>query len=112
MFDVKRFAALNSGIGSLIEDYAFLYGWVSLLRPARGRLKGFDKIEGKGILGIPSVGCRWYRVSRFHSLSELRRSSRKTLVGAGFDDEALPGRRAEAHPGIPQGISGVSLREL
>lgn len=35
MFDPKRIAQLDSGIGSLIEDYAFLYGWTAILRPSR-----------------------------------------------------------------------------
>lgn len=35
MFDPEKVSALDSGVGSLIEDYAFLYGCVSLLRPAR-----------------------------------------------------------------------------
>lgn len=35
LFDMKSLASFDCGIGSLVEDYAFLYGWVALLRPAR-----------------------------------------------------------------------------
>lgn len=33
MFDPEAVGRLDSGIGSLIEDYAFLYGWTCLIRP-------------------------------------------------------------------------------
>lgn len=35
MLDLKEVAKFDSGVGSLVEDYAFLYGWVCLLRPKR-----------------------------------------------------------------------------